>query len=312
MRLLFAGTPEFAAAALVALIEAGHDIPLVLTQPDRPAGRGQKLAQSEVKQLALRHGIELLQPASLKDDQTRNVLTRQGAQVMVVAAYGLILPASVLELFPQGCINIHASLLPRWRGAAPIQRAILAGDKESGICIMRMDEGLDTGPVMLRERVPIVCDETGGSLHGKLSDLGSKLIVQAIAQLETGTAYFQLQPSEGVSYARKILKEEARIQWQTSVHQIDAQIRAFNPVPVCFTNLGTVLLRLWRAQVRSADSVLGVPPGQILATSPEGIDIACGHGVLRVTEVQKAGGNRQSAADFLRGQPLQPGAIVGP
>ncbi|MFN0314388.1 MAG: methionyl-tRNA formyltransferase [Burkholderiales bacterium] len=310
MRLVFAGTPRFARAALAALTSAGHEISLVLTQPDRPAGRGQKPAQSEVKQLALGQGIEVFQPASLKDETAQARLLEQGAQAMVVAAYGLILPKAVLGLFPLGCINIHASLLPRWRGAAPIQRAILAGDKKSGVCIMQMEEGLDTGPVLLCESLAIEDRETAGTLHDKLSALGSKLIVQALSNLETGLGRMTLQPAEGVTYARKISKEEARIDWSHDARQIDAQIRAFNPVPVAFTELTGESLRIWRASVVGGEHE-GANPGRILNASPSGIDVACGKGVLRILELQKAGGKRVQAPEFLRGQTVPAGSMLG-
>ncbi len=310
MRLLFAGTPRFACAALSALTEAGHTIPLVLTQPDRPAGRGHRLAPSQVKQLAIRHGIEVFQPASLKDEKVQTYLRDQGARAMVVAAYGLILPKLVLDLFPLGCINIHASLLPRWRGAAPIPRAIQAGDERTGVCIMQMDEGLDTGPVMLSESLPIAADETGGTLHDKLSAVGSRLIVRALRGLEAGPARFTPQSKDGATYARKISKDEARIGWRQEAHQIDAQIRAFDPAPVAFTELAGEPLRIWRATVVD-DCATGAAPGQILSASPKGIDVACARGVLRIVELQKAGGKRLPASEFLRGQSVPVGGVMG-
>lgn len=308
MRLVFAGTPEFAAVALAALAGAGHEIALVLTQPDRPAGRGQKPAQSEVKQLALRLGLEVFQPVTLKDAQA--VLSTQRAQAMIVAAYGLILPRAVLSLFPEGCINIHASLLPRWRGAAPIQRALLAGDRETGICIMRMDEGLDTGPVMLRESIPIGNDDTSASLHDKLARLGGELIVRSLAQVIAGSARYDAQPTQGATYARKIAKAEASIDWREDASQIERRIRAFNPAPVCFTRLGEETLRLWKANLLTPEGGTA-SPGTIVASSDAGIDVQCGRGLLRITELQKSGGKRQGVADFLRGQRLAPGVVLG-
>jgi methionyl-tRNA formyltransferase len=310
MRLVFAGTPRFASTAMAALTGAGHEISLVLTQPDRPAGRGHKPSQSEVKQLAIREGLEVFQPASLKDEKAQARLLEQRAQAMVVAAYGLILPKAVLGLFPRGCINIHASLLPRWRGAAPIQRAILAGDQKTGVCIMQMEEGLDTGPILLCEPLAIEDRETGGTLHDKLCTLGSKLIVQALAHLEAGSLKMTPQPANGATYARKISKEEARIDWSQDARQIDAQIRAFDPVPVAFTDLAGEPMRIWRASF-----VGGVHedtnPGRIIEASPGGIDVACGKGVLRILELQKAGGKRLGVADFLRGQAMLAGNVLG-
>ena len=308
---MFAGTPRFASAALVALIDAGHKIPLVLTQPDRPAGRGHRPAQSEVKQLSLRQGIEVFQPVSLKDESVQAHLREQKAQVIVVAAYGLILSKAVLDMCPLGCINIHASLLPRWRGAAPIQRAILARDETTGVCIMQMDEGLDTGPVILSESLAVDAEETGGTLLDKLSALGSKLIVRALADLEAGSARLTPQTNAGVTYARKISKEEARIKWSQDARQIDAQIRAFDPVPVAFTNLAGEPLRIWRATV-SDGPLDDAAPGRILTVSSQGIDVACGKGVLRIVELQKAGGRRRAVSDFLRGHPLRVGSVLGP
>ncbi|MSQ58071.1 MAG: methionyl-tRNA formyltransferase [Betaproteobacteria bacterium] len=310
MRLVFAGTSRFARVALEALTGAGHEICLVLTQPDRPAGRGHKPAQSEVKQIALRQGIEVFQPVSLRDEGAQARLLEQRAQAMVVAAYGLILPKVVLRLFPLGCVNIHASLLPRWRGAAPIQRAILAGDQKSGVCIMQMEEGLDTGPILLCQSLVIDAKETGGTLHDKLAALGSKLIVQALSNLEAGTAKAMPQSNDGVTYARKISKEEARIDWSQEARHIDAQIRAFDPVPVAFTNLAGEPIRIWRASVVSGGSE-DAKPGHIVAASSSGIDVACGKGVLRILELQKAGGKRLQVPDFLRGQAVPAGSVLG-
>ncbi len=310
MRLLFAGTPRFASAALAALIEAGHEIPLVLTKPDRPAGRGHRPAQSEVKQLAARRGIQVYQPVSLKDEKVQTRLQEQGAQAMMVAAYGLILPKAVLGLFPLGCINIHASLLPRWRGAAPIQRAILAMDQSTGVCIMQMDEGLDTGPVILSQSLAIGARETGGTLHDKLSALGSQLIVKALSDLAAGSARLRPQATEGATYARKISKEEARIDWSQNADELDAKIRAFDPVPVAFTELAGESLRIWRATVLGG-SPGETAPGRILAASSNGIDVACGKGVLRIMELQKAGGRRLCVPEFLRGQPVPVGSVLG-
>ena len=237
MRLVFAGTPAFARAALEALLDAGHEVVLVLTQPDRPAGRGLNPRPSEVKKLAVECGLPLAQPSTLKSPEALQTLATARAQVMVVAAYGLILPATVLAVFPGRCINIHASLLPRWRGAAPIQRAILAGDRETGLSIMQMEAGLDTGPVLLREVAAIAADDTGGSLHDKLADLGGRCIVGALKAIEAGTVEPVPQPADGVTYAHKIGKEEATIDWTRSAADIERAVRAFNPFPIANTML---------------------------------------------------------------------------
>jgi methionyl-tRNA formyltransferase len=300
MRLIFAGTPEFAARALAALVRAGHDIALVLTQPDRPAGRGLRLAPSAVKALAQEHGLALYQPASLNDEETHARLRALGADAMVVAAYGLILPEPVLALPRLGAINIHASLLPRWRGAAPIQRAILAGDARTGISIMQMDRGLDTGPVLAAESMPIAADDTSASLHDKLAGLGARLIVTALAQLEHAQSSPQPQPAAGASYAAKITKAEADIDWSEAAPVIERKVRAFNPLPGASTMTRGVGLKIWRASVSTAEGT----PGTILETSAKGIVVACGTGSLCVLELQRAGGKRLAAAQFLAGFPL--------
>jgi methionyl-tRNA formyltransferase len=307
MRLIFAGTPEFAAQALAALLAAGHDVALVLTQPDRPAGRGLQLQPSPVKQLALTHGLEVFQPVALKGDahaDARARLAAVGADAMIVAAYGLILPQAVLDLPRLGCLNIHASLLPRWRGAAPLQRAILAGDTETGVCIMQMDAGLDTGPVLARARTPIAPDDTAQSLHDRLAGLGAGLLVETLARLPlTGEA----QPDVGITYAAKLDKAEAEIDWRRSAEELDRQIRAFNPAPSAQTWLGDTRLKLWRARPLAASGT----PGSILAADKTGITVACGTGALCLLELQKAGGKRLDAAQFLAGQPLHPGQRLG-
>jgi methionyl-tRNA formyltransferase len=303
MRLIFAGTPEFAARALAALHGAGHDIALVLTQPDRPTGRGLKLVPSAVKALALEHGLPLYQPANLKEEPARESLSAAAAELMVVAAYGLILPEAVLALTPRGAINIHASLLPRWRGAAPIQRAILAGDTHTGISIMQMDRGLDTGAVLTAAALPIAADDTGGSLHDKLADLGARLIVSALAQLERGELEARPQAETGASYAAKISKAEAAIDWREPAAAIERKVRAFNPHPGASSGIGSVGLKIWRAGAIAAEGA----PGTILETGPGGIVVACGSGALRLLELQRAGGRRLEAAQFLAGFPLAAG-----
>ena len=294
MKLIFAGTPEFAAQALAALITAGHQLALVLTQPDRPSGRGMALRPSPVKALALEHGIEVFQPPTLRDAAAQARLQAVGADAMIVAAYGLILPQAVLDLPRFGCINIHASLLPRWRGAAPIQRAILAGDAESGVCIMQMEAGLDTGPVLLSAALPIAEDETAGSLHDRLAELGARLIVAALEKLPLAALP---QADEGVTYAAKIEKSEALLDWNLSAQQLARQVRAFNPFPGALATLGKLSVKVWRASAEAGEG----SPGTILASDRAGILVACGEGVLRLTELQKAGGKRLSAAQFLAG-----------
>ncbi|MBE0623673.1 MAG: methionyl-tRNA formyltransferase [Burkholderiales bacterium] len=303
MRLIFAGTPEFAARALAALHDARHEIALVLTQPDRPAGRGLKLATSAVKSLAQERGLAVYQPGSLKDAETLEVLRAAGADLMVVAAYGLILPPPALAVARLGAINIHASLLPRWRGAAPIQRAILAGDALTGITIMQMDRGLDTGPILAAESVAIEADDTGASLHAKLALLGARLIVDTIARLELGQLHAQPQAEAGASYAAKLTKAEAEIDWREGATEIERKVRAFDPLPGASTTIRGVALKIWNCRVVATEG----EPGAILECGPGGIVVACGTGALRVQELQRPGSKRLSAARFLAGFPLAPG-----
>lgn len=316
MKIIFAGTPEFAAVALNALYDAGHEITLVLTQPDRPAGRGMQLQASAVKQCALAHGTPVAQPQSLRLDgkypevarAAHDLLLATPHDVMIVAAYGLILPRSVLDIPRYGCINIHASLLPRWRGAAPIHRAIEAGDSETGVTIMRMEEGLDTGPMMLIERLPILATDTTGSLHDKLATLGGGMIVQALQQLEAGSLSETPQPEEGVNYAAKISKEEAALDFTQDAAVLARKIRAFNPFPGATGKFGEVAVKLWQAQ--ALDNAAVAVPGQVLAANAQdGVLIACGQGVLHVTELQKPGGKRLAVAEFLKGFALEGGSF---
>ncbi|WP_306602930.1 methionyl-tRNA formyltransferase [Azonexus sp.] len=300
MKLIFAGTPEFAAQALSAIIAAGHEVALVLTQPDRPAGRGMTLQPSAVKKIAQEHGIEVFQPLTLKDAEAQAKIAAVGAEVMVVAAYGLILPQVVLDLPRLGCLNIHASLLPRWRGAAPIQRVLLAGDKETGVCIMQMEAGLDTGPVLLRAAFDIAADDTTASLHDKLAALGARLIVDALARLPLPA---EVQTSEGVTYAHKIEKLEAAIDWSKTAAELDRHIRAFNPFPGAQAVFAGQTVKLWAA--RPVDG--GGEKGSILAVDRKNIVIACGQGALAVSELQKAGGKRLPVQQFLAGHPLKVG-----
>jgi methionyl-tRNA formyltransferase len=304
MRLIFAGTPEFAAAALAALIEAGHDIALVLTQPDRPAGRGMKLTPSPVKQLALRHGLSVLQPATLKDAEIQAQLAAVSADAMIVAAYGLLLPPAVLTIPRLGCLNIHASLLPRWRGAAPIQRAILAGDPQTGITIMQMDQGLDTGGMLLRTALPIAEDDTAQTLHDKLAILGASSIVAALQQLEHGALQAQPQEDSAATYAAKLSKAEGLIDWKKNAAELARAVRAYNPFPVVQARFHAETWRIWQAQAaqRSEGS-----PGEILQVDKDGILVRCGEGALLLKELQKPGGKRLPASSFLVGNPVKPG-----
>ncbi|MDB5751166.1 MAG: methionyl-tRNA formyltransferase [Ramlibacter sp.] len=317
MRIIYAGTPEFARVALERLHAAGFTIALVLTQPDRPAGRGMKLQPSAVKQFAQAHGIEVAQPRSLRLDgkhpddaaAARAAITEARADLMVVAAYGLILPQWVLDAPRLGCLNIHASLLPRWRGAAPIHRAIEAGDAETGVTIMQMDAGLDTGAMLLVERLPIAPDATTGSLHDKLAALGGRMVVEALELAARGGLRPVAQPAEGITYAHKIEKAEAAIGWTQPAATIARRIRAFDPFPGAGATLGGEALKLWAAQAEAGGQA--APPGTILEAGPQGIVVACGEGALRLSTLQRAGGKRLPAADFLRGFPLQAGQRFG-
>ena len=311
MKVIFAGTPEFAAVALAALHEAGFDIPLVLTQPDRPAGRGMQLQPSPVKHYALAHGMPVAQPVSLRLDgkypeeaaRAHALLKATEHQVMVVAAYGLILPASVLQIPPLGCINIHASLLPRWRGAAPIHRAIEAGDAETGITIMQMDEGLDTGPMLLSQTEAISEQDTTGTLHDRLAAIGGRLIVEALQRLSRGDLTAIPQPAEGITYASKIAKQEAALDFRLPAVELLRRIRAFNPFPGALATLHDTPLKIWQASLADGNG----KPGEILAADATGVIVACGKGALQLSELQKPGGKRLAAAQFLQGFALQSG-----
>jgi len=318
MRIIFAGTPEFARVALASLHAAGFEIPLVLTQPDRPAGRGMKLQASAVKQFALEHQIPLAQPRSLRLDgkypddaaMAREAIQAARADIMVVAAYGLILPQWVLDAPRLGCLNIHASLLPRWRGAAPIHRAIEAGDSETGVTIMQMDAGLDTGDMLLVEKLRIGPQDSTESLHDKLADLGGQLIVQALELAACGGLQPVPQPPEGITYAHKIEKREALLDWTQNAANLERRIRAFSPFPGAAGILGGESLKFWRAAVLAgAARPAAALPGQVLAVGPEGVDICALDAVLRVSRLQKAGGKALEAAEFLRGFEIRPGMV---
>ncbi len=346
LRIVFAGTPDFARTALERLHAAGFQTPLVLTQPDRPAGRGMKLQASAVKQFALEKNIPVAQPRSLRLDgkypedaaAAREAIEAAQADVMVVAAYGLILPQWVLDAMsaarpPEGanassggsepraagsvgarglgCLNIHASLLPRWRGAAPIHRAIEAGDAETGVTIMQMDAGLDTGDMLLVEKLPIAPDDTTGRLHDRLAALGGRLIVEALELAACGGLAAVKQPEAGVTYAHKIEKAEAAVDWTQPAAVIGRRIRAFDPFPGAFTQLGSDTVKLWRYEIDSDPRPVDADPGTILSVNAAGVRVACGEGVLRLTELQRAGGKRLNVADFLRGFELKPGMTFG-
>jgi len=332
LKLIFAGTPEFAAVALAHLHAAGHDIVLVLSQPDRPAGRGMKLHPSPVKQFALAHGMAVAQPRSLRLDgkypedalAARQALEAAQADAMVVAAYGLILPQWVLDKPRLGCFNIHASLLPRWRGAAPIHRAIEAGDTATGVTIMQMDAGLDTGDMLLSKALPILPADTTGALHDRLAELGGQMMVQALAQGATGQLHPVPQPidgiTNGVTYASKIDKAEAAIDWSQPAQTIARRVRAFNPFPGASTQFLGETLKIWAAEVGEASE--GEPQasqpaqapqkaGQIVAITAAGIAVAALESIVIITELQRPGGKRLSSAEFLRGCPLQVGQVLG-
>ena len=306
LRVAFAGTPEFAACALEAILAAGYDVPLVLTQPDRPAGRGMKLTPSAVKKLALERGIAVDQPEKLRTEEQRARLAECAPDVLVVAAYGLILPRSVLELPRLGCLNIHASLLPRWRGAAPIHRAIEAGDAETGITIMQMDEGLDTGAMLLRRALPIAADDTTASLHDRLAAIGGECIVEALAALQRGELVPTPQPAEGVTYAAKIGRAEAAIDWTRPAVEIERALRAFDPFPGAAASLRDTVVKCWSGKVVPGKG----EPGTVLAVDDEGdggITIACGRDALRCTVLQRPGSKRLPAGEFVRGFPVSVG-----
>ncbi|MGD9951092.1 MAG: methionyl-tRNA formyltransferase [Burkholderiales bacterium] len=303
MRLVFAGTPEFAERALAALLDAGHEVALVLTQPDRPAGRGLRPAPSAVKRLALSRGLSVFQPESLREPSAQARIAAAKPERLVVAAYGLILPQAVLEVAPGGALNIHASLLPRWRGAAPIQRALLAGDRETGITIMRMDAGLDTGPMLSQMRLAIAPDDDAQTLHDRLAALGARMIVAALADAAAGRLQQVPQPQQGITYARKIDKREAEIDWARSAIDLERQVRALRPAPGATTLLRGESFKIWRAMAQPGRGVAG----HVLQVGLQGVLVACGEGALLVTELQRAGGKRLPAGDFLRGTAISPG-----
>ncbi|WP_312571511.1 methionyl-tRNA formyltransferase [Stutzerimonas balearica] len=309
MRIVFAGTPEFAAQHLEALLQAGYQVVAVYTQPDRPAGRGQKLMPSPVKQLALQHGLPVMQPATLRDAEAQHALAALQPDLMVVVAYGLILPQAVLDTPRLGCINSHASLLPRWRGAAPIQRAIEAGDSESGVTVMQMEAGLDTGPMLLKVRTPIGPSDTGGSLHDRLAALGAQAVVEAVARLQAGSLPGERQDDTLATYAHKLSKDEARLDWQRPAAELERLVRAFNPWPICHSSLAGDVLKVHAARLVPGQG----EPGRILAVGKDGLTVACGTGALQLTRLQLPGGKPLDFADLYnsRREQFAPGQVLG-
>ncbi|GAB2189725.1 methionyl-tRNA formyltransferase [Sessilibacter sp. MAH1] len=309
LNIVFAGTPDFAAAHLQALLESHHKVIAVYTQPDRPAGRGKKLQKSAVKQVAEAYNLPVYQPLNFKAQEDRDQLAALSADIMVVVAYGLILPVAVLETPRLGCVNVHASLLPRWRGAAPIQRAVEAGDAESGVTIMQMEKGLDTGPMLEVVKCEITATETGGSLHDKLMNMGSPALIKALDDLALGKAVPEVQDHDAANYASKIEKPDLDINWQESADVIERKIRAFNPFPVCFSDLNGDRIKLFDAAV--ATSSKANSPGEILAVDKSGITVACGEGALALSRIQIPGKKPMAIADLLNGysDKFQPGFV---
>jgi methionyl-tRNA formyltransferase len=302
LRLVFAGTPDFAVPCLQACMDSDAEVVAVYTQPDRPSGRGRKLTPGPVKQLALAAGIPVEQPDSLRTPESRTRLAEWRVDLLVVVAYGLILPRSILAIPVHGCWNVHASLLPRWRGAAPIQRAILAGDRESGVDLMQMEAGLDTGPVLLERRTPLADDETGGSLHDRLSRLGAVILTDGIARLIAGELPVAVAQAEsGITYAHKLDKAEAQLDWNEPAIALERKVRAFNPWPVAETTLAGERLRIWSAQ--ALPTAHETAPGSVLRYTAEGIDVACADGILRIREIQRDGGRRIAVRDWLNARP---------
>ena len=311
MRILFAGTPRFAAVCLDALHRTAHRIAVVYTQPDRRAGRGRKWRASEVKQLAGTLGLPVEQPAKLSDPEVLVRMASYRPDLLVVVAYGLILPRAVLEMAPAGAINVHASLLPRWRGAAPIQRAILAGDAQTGVTIMRMEQGLDTGPMLLQRAIPIGARETAGELHDRLAELGAALLLEALDGLAGGDQQQTPQPDAGATYAAKLGPQDLPLDWQRTAVQLDRQVRALAPQPGARTTCRGSMVKLLRTGIGSGNAA-GRAPGEVLTLGRAGIDVAAGAGVLRLERLQPEGGREMLAAEFARGRAIVPGELFGP
>ncbi|MDE3273319.1 methionyl-tRNA formyltransferase [Pseudoalteromonas sp. G4] len=309
LKIIFAGTPDFAAQHLDALIKSEHQVIAVYSQPDRPAGRGKKLKASEVKQLALTHDIPVYQPENFKSDDAKQQLADLNADIMVVVAYGLLLPKAVLETPKLGCINVHGSILPRWRGAAPIQRAIWAGDAETGVTIMQMDEGLDTGDMISIATCPIEATDTSASLYSKLAELGPTALIDTLATIANGTANAEKQNDELANYAKKLSKDEANIDWQMTAQQIERNIRAFNPWPICFTQMQGNTVKVYAAELVDGTG----RAGEVLAADKSGVTVATGDGALKITQLQPQGKKPMSAQDFLNGRAdwVAVGSILG-
>ena len=311
LKIIYAGTPEFAAVALQALLDSPHHVCAVYTQPDRPAGRGRKLSASPVKLLAQQHGIEVLQPLSLKEAEEQAHLAAFDADLMVVAAYGLLLPKAVLDTPRLGCLNIHASLLPRWRGAAPIQRAIEAGDTETGITIMQMDVGLDTGDMLYKLATPIAADDTAQTLHDRLAELGAKALLHTLSELQQGSIQAVVQDEAEACYAKKLNKAEAELDWHQDAASLVRRIMAFNPWPVAQTRWDNQVLRLWQAELAEGQTKVHGTPGSVLRADKQGIVVACGQGALVLTRLQLPGGKPLSAAELLNAHPMQGVSLGG-
>lgn len=306
MRIIFAGTPDFAATNLEALLTAGHEVIAVYTQPDRPAGRGRKLKPSAVKELALKHNIPVFQPLSLKDAEAQQTLNELNADLMIVVAYGLLLPPVVLNMPRLGCINVHASLLPRWRGAAPIQRALLAGDAATGVTLMQMDAGLDTGAMLLKTHCPITSTDTSASLHDKLAEQGGAALLELLPLLAKGEITAEAQDEAEATYAAKLTKEEAQLNWQLSAEELDRAVRGYNPWPVAWFKDGEEVIRVWQAEAVSAPDALpenSTKPGTLVEVTKDALVIACGQGYLKITRLQLAGRPQMQVSDLLNGNP---------
>jgi len=302
-RIAFAGSPEFAVPSLRGLIESGYDVVMVLTQPDRPAGRGRRLQSGAVKQFSAGAGLDVLQPQDLSAEDVQQKLRSMDLDLMIIVAYGLLLPVAVLEIPRAGCINVHASLLPRWRGASPVQAAILAGDTVSGVSIMRMEKGLDTGPVYATEEIRIGAHETAGQLHDRLAEAGARTLIRTLHGILDGSSIARAQSAVDATYAGRISKADATIDWSDSAVAIDARIRAYNPWPVAETRLDGLRLRCWFAELVAANRA-DAGPGECVSAGPDGVDIQTGDGVLRLKELQLPGGQRMGAGEFVRGHPV--------
>jgi methionyl-tRNA formyltransferase len=310
MKIIFAGTPEFAAVSLDRLMQSGFEVPLVITQPDRRAGRGMGLSQSAVKQLAITHRLDIYQPETLSSNDVVQKIVSCSADIMVVVAYGQLVPKSLLNAFPFGCVNVHASILPRWRGAAPIHRALMAGDDETGVCIMQLEEGLDTGPVYRMEKIQIESTDTTGLLHDKLAELGARALVETLSDT-TNLDSPRTQSTEGATYARKITKDDTVVNWTQNCQEIDRLVRALNPYPGAIANLQDNSVKIWAAQPIPSSGEITMRPGLVLEINERGILVACGEGTLLLTSLQRQGGRRMSAAEFAAGQRTEVGQSFG-